>query len=164
MMRSGPFHPARVPVAVQTLAKPGAGADRGGVATYVVIAAGPWDPPSSSDARPVVGELFGVTRDGAMGRPVIASVPRADLRALEDDIRRDGRRNDEARSLSRLAFRHLGADVARGRAVTGSLVELVGEEALEVPVDLLEARRIIREYQLAHYLPGDTIGEPFDGP
>jgi len=134
------------------------------MAIYVVTAAGPWPAASSTSAHPVLGELYGVTRDGQMGRAVIASVPRADLVAFELFLREAGRAHDEIRSLSRLAFRHLGGDLTRERAAAGALALLVGDEALEVPVELLMAKQLIRDDRFVRYLPGDKIGVPFDGP
>ena len=128
-----------------------------------MIAAGPWPATSSTDREPVLGELFGVTRDAAMARPVVAYAPRADLVAFEANLRREGHSHDEARILSRLAFRHLGADVARQCALAGSLMEVVGEEALEVPVELAAVRPLIGDDRLVHLLPGDKV-TPFDGP
>ena len=124
----------------------------------------PWPAASSTDARPVLGEPYGVTRDGQMGRAVIASVARVDLLAFELFLRQAGRAHDEIRSLSRLALRYLGGDLTRQQAADGSLAELSGDEALEVPVELRMAQQLIRDDRLVRYLPGDKIGGPFAGP
>lgn len=133
------------------------------MATYILIAKGPWHVPQQR-REPDVGEMFAVLRDGQRVRSVLAWVPEGEYVGLRGDLERGGMDEEDAERRARAVLRYIAAEATRSLAETGNLKHRDSDQALPLAVTLdpPSHRELARSSDLPMYEQDDQVGEPFE--